>query len=167
MIIPAFLPRLALSVRQPWAHALAYGWKDIENRSWRVLSPARQHRGPFCIHASRGMTRSEYEDGRDVIESLGFACPPPAQLQRGGIIGAARIVDVVKDHDSPWFSGPRGLVVADASPVDFIPAGGRLDFFEWRPLEGSDAPVSPARWMLPTAPSQTSLPVDDRQGVLL
>lgn len=41
------LPRLALSIRQPWAHACAAGWKDIENRKWRTAI-----RGPICIHAS-------------------------------------------------------------------------------------------------------------------
>lgn len=156
------LPRLALSVRQPWAFALAVGWKDIENRSWRVLSSVRQHRGPFCIHASKGMTRDEYESAADTFAALGYACPPAAELKRGGIIGVARVVDIVKQHASPWFSGPRGLVIADAEPVDFIPASGKLDFFEWRRGDPADVP-SPARWMLPKPPA----PMQPQQGLLL
>lgn len=37
----------ALSVRQPWAWAIAKGYKTIENRS-----RATSHRGPLAIHAS-------------------------------------------------------------------------------------------------------------------
>lgn len=144
------LPRLALSVRQPWAFALALGWKDVENRSWRVLSGTRKHRGPFCIHASRGMTRAEYEQAAETISGLGFECPAPDELPRGGIVGVATLVDIVRDHDSPWFFGPRGLVVADARLVEFIPAAGALDFFEWKPGDPADVPP-PARWMLPAA----------------
>lgn len=146
------LPRLALSIRQPWAHAIAAGWKDIENRSWRVITPQRRHVGDFAIHASKGMTRDEYEDCADYCADLGFALPPAADLRRGGIIGVARIVSIVKSSDSPWFFGPKGLVIADARPVNFVPAAGRLDFFEWKPA-AADYPPPPARWMLPSQPS--------------
>lgn len=37
----------ALSVRQPWAWAIARGHKAVENRSW-----ATAHRGHLLIHAS-------------------------------------------------------------------------------------------------------------------
>ena len=37
----------ALSVRQPWAWAVARGHKDVENRSWTTA-----HRGPLLLHAS-------------------------------------------------------------------------------------------------------------------
>lgn len=149
------LPRLALSVRQPWAFCLAAGWKDIENRSWRRGNPGLNFRGEFCIHASTGMTRDEYEGCAELCEDLGFVCPPPADLLRGGIIGIARITEVVTFHPtSLWFFGPVGLVIADARPIDFIPVGGRLGFFDWRELlpfakNGGPLPVPPAKWMLP------------------
>ena len=44
---PTPTPQPALSVRQPWAWALLYGGKTIENRTW----PTR-HRGRIWIHAS-------------------------------------------------------------------------------------------------------------------
>lgn len=161
------LPRLALSVRQPWAYALAMGWKPLENRSWRVLTPPRQHRGEFCIHAAKGMTRKEYEEAAEFFEDLGYSCPPPSELKRGGIVGRARVVDVVKHLDSPWFFGPRGLVIADAVPVDFIPAVGRLDFFAWTPADATIVPAA-AKWMLPrpARAEQARLPIDDCQGRL-
>lgn len=37
----------ALSVRQPWAWAVARGRKDVENRSWTTA-----HRGALLLHAS-------------------------------------------------------------------------------------------------------------------
>lgn len=36
----------AITVRQPWAWAIAIGAKDVENRSWQ-----RTYRGPVAIHA--------------------------------------------------------------------------------------------------------------------
>ena len=168
----SILPRLALSVRQPWAHCLAIGWKPVENRSWRSTNPGLKVRGPFAIHASMGMTRDEYEGCAELCEDLGFSCPAPADLPRGGIVGVATIVDIVSDFDSPWFFGPRGLVVADARPVEFIAVGGRLGFFEWEPLlpfRRNDSPEPPAKWMLTRAMAapKASGHADDRQGRLL
>ncbi|WP_176479187.1 hypothetical protein [Mesorhizobium sp. WSM3860] len=123
------LPKLALSVRQPWAHCLMMGWKPVENRSWRAGNPGLKFRGDFVIHASTGMTRDEYEDCADLCRSLGFQCPPPAELARGGIVGVGTIVDIVTELDSPWFFGPKGLIIANARPVEFIPVAGQLGFF--------------------------------------
>ena len=154
------LPRLALSVRQPWAWAILYAGKDIENRSWRHPNPGLQFRGQVCLHAAKGLTRAEYDDARQAIAHIGGSCPAAADLQRGGIIGLVDIVDVVKDSNSPWFAGPRGLVLANPQFVPFIPAVGQLGFFEWAPADASIVPA-PAKWMLPQVeqprPAQGSL----------
>jgi hypothetical protein len=155
------LPRLALSVRQPWAYALVHRWKSVENRSWRNPNPGLKYRGEFCIHASKGMTRYEYEDAAEFMQGLGFDVPPPAELQRGGIIGVATIVDVVKEMSSPWFFGPRGLVIENARPVEFQPSSGALGFFAWQPMDPALVPA-PARWMLPKIP-----PSEPEQEMLL
>ncbi len=42
----------ALTVRQPWAHMIAYGGKTIENRVWET-----RHRGLLAIHAGSGWDR--------------------------------------------------------------------------------------------------------------
>lgn len=163
------LPKWALSVRQPWAHCLVMRWKDIENRSWRRPNPGLNFRGEFAIHASTGMTQREYRDCRDYCDELGFALPIPSLLLRGGIVGVGRVVDIVTTHDSAWFFGPKGLVIADARPIDFIPVGGQLGFFEWRkllPFAKNGKPVEPAKWMLPTALTKP-VPVEDKQGSLL
>lgn len=61
----------ALSIRQPWAWLIVNGHKDIENRSW----PTR-FRGKFLVHASNGMTRSEYEEASRTAEDNGVDLPP-------------------------------------------------------------------------------------------
>jgi hypothetical protein len=118
---------LALSIRQPWCWLILHAGKNIENRTW-----ATKYRGPILIHASKGMTRDEYEDAAD------FACftcgaqemAPFETLQRGGIVGRARIVDCVTASDSPWFCGPFGFVLEDIEPLPFRPLRGALGFFD-------------------------------------
>lgn len=124
----ADLPELALSIRQPWAWAIIHAGKDIENRNWRT-----DVRGPICIHASSGMTKSEWSEGAYFISRLtGVSTPAAISLDRGGIIGTAEIVGCVDASDSPWFFGRYGFVLRNAQPVNFIPVKGLLGFFDWR-----------------------------------
>ena len=105
-----------------------YGGKDIENRSW-----ATSYRGPLLIHASKGMTKREYEVFCELVCGIpGVEIPDPASLARGGIIGRVRLVDCVEDANtsSPWFFGPYGFVLKDPEPLPFKPMRGRLGFFE-------------------------------------
>lgn len=55
---------------------------------------------------------------------------PPDEWKLGGIVGIAEIVDVVRDHSSPWFFGPVGLVIRNARPLNFMPVRGQLGFFD-------------------------------------
>lgn len=127
MIYPE-LPRLALSIRQPWTWAILHAGKDVENRDWPT-----KVRGPICLHASAGMTHDEYEDF--CLTTLGAVMPkvPPFNaLVRGGIVGVAAIVDCVTTARSPWFFGRYGFVLADCRSVPFIAVKGKLGFFDWR-----------------------------------
>lgn len=151
------LPSVALSVRQPWAWAIIHAGKDIENRSWQAVNWGLNQRGRVAIHASKGIGRDEYDDARDTINQIlkahpasGFECPAAIDLLRGGIIGTVDVVDVVTDSDSDWFFGPRGLVLRNPAPCEFIPAVGALGYFSWKPADKSIVPV-PAKWMLPAA----------------
>jgi hypothetical protein len=125
---------LALSIRQPWASLIILAGKDIESRNWPTYT-----RGPILIHAAQGMTKKEYE------EAMGFAhqiAPhriskllfngllQASNLQRGGIIGSANLVDCVRRSESPWFQGPNGFVLRDPKPLPFVPFKGVLGFFE-------------------------------------
>lgn len=128
----------AISVRQPWAWLIVNGHKDIENRDW----PTR-FRGPVFIHASKGMTRAEYEDCRDHAESCGVAIPAFEDLERGGIVGATTITDCISSSESPWFFGRFGFVLADSGPLPFAPLKGQLGFFDID--RGGESPYGGAR----------------------
>lgn len=121
----------ALSVRQPWAWLLSTGWKNVENRTWPT-----SFRGRFLIHASKTMTEADYRAcilflqgfswGPDVLAVI----PDPKMLKRGGIVGEATLLDCVKSHDSEWFTGDYGFVMADPHQLKFYPLKGALGFFE-------------------------------------
>jgi len=115
----------ALSIRQPWAWLIVNGHKDIENRDWWT-----RFRGPVLIHASKGMTRDEYEDCQFLADGLGIELPEFGSLERGGIVGRAVITGCVKNSDSPWFFGRYGFVIADAEPLTFQSLKGALGFFD-------------------------------------
>lgn len=60
------LPAKALSVRQPWAWAILHAGKDVENRSAAALRHMRiEPLSGIALHASKGMTRDEYEEAAE------------------------------------------------------------------------------------------------------
>lgn len=142
------IPVAALSVRQPWAWAIIYGGKDIENRTAVAINKGSMRCQRIAIHASKGMTRGEYWDAHHFMLGIGVDCPPPDQLRRGGMIGSVDVIDIVAKSSSPWFFGPRGLVLANPKACDFVPAVGQLGYFRWKEADASIVP-EPARWMLP------------------
>ena len=140
-------PEFALSVRQPWADAIIHGGKDIENRSWQAVNHGLKRRGRICIHASASMTRREYESARRFIEECGAYCPRPHKLRFGRIIGSVEVIDVVTESDSPWWMGPRGLVLANPQPIhDNRLVVGQLGYFKWKFEDISGPEAKP--WMV-------------------
>lgn len=131
----------ALSLRQPWAWMVVNapdGYrKNIENRKWST-----GFRGEFLIHAAKGMTVPEYRNVLDWVRDRGLLAgvdvPKPADLQRGGIIGRAELVDVLYPHPSEpraaWHMNMQfGFVLANVRPTPFVPCRGMLSFFEVPP----------------------------------
>lgn len=108
-----------LSIKQPYPHHIFHSGKDVENRDWPTKG-----RGWFLIHA--GVSKTEV-DRDDPVE---MAAP------RGGIVGAARIVDCVTEMDSQWFFGRYGFVLRDAFPLPLVPCRGQLGFFALEPSVG-------------------------------
>jgi hypothetical protein len=126
------IPKLALSIQQPWAWLIVNGHKDIENRSW-----ATKFRGPVAIHAGKKLDRSAHDDVRKGIHpALGslitYAEYNVEEPGLGGIIGVATITGCVTHSPSPWFFGTFGFTLEEARPVPFIPVKGALGFFDWR-----------------------------------
>lgn len=119
-----------LSIRQPWAWLIVNGGKDIENRKWST-----KYRGPVLIHASKGMTRAEFHAAKDFAFWAYGGClctnfPSFDDLERGGIVGLAEIVDCVSQSKSPWFMGDFGFVLRNARLLPFFPMRGMLGFFD-------------------------------------
>ena len=104
----ARLQIMALTVIQPWAHAIVHLGKQIENRDW----PA-QYRGWLAIHAGRETPKAEYEGFFEFCgeRDLFVQMPRRADLVTSAIIGVARLTHCVRRHDSPWFVGDYGWVL--------------------------------------------------------
>lgn len=128
----------ALSMKQPWAWMVVQPsplWKDIENR--REGFSQKSFRGDFYVHATR-CTEDYYRDALLwVSERFGYLSldvPPREKLRTGGIIGKARIVDVLPPSRFgayPWhMEGQYGFVLEDRKPLPFVSCPGMLGF--WR-----------------------------------
>ncbi len=163
----------ALSLREPWLWAIFDAGKRVENRVWNL-----SYRGPVLLHASAGMLNYEFHEARQWMVRRGFArhpdiplgtmsdvalrvagidpeklplFPEMADLQRGGIVGRARIVDVLppsapkthkaltlhgalKETDAkpraPWHVPSQyGFVLADVEKLPFVPYKGSQRLF--------------------------------------
>ena len=127
----------ALSIRQPWPWAIQHLGKRVENRKWNT-----HYRGDFFIHASQGLTWDELEGFADFVRAEKLSGDVagqrmrPDSFERGGLVGVARLVDVVKSADllpagqRPWFFGPVGFLLADIRSFPLIPCKGALGFFD-------------------------------------
>lgn len=88
----------AITVRQPWAWAIAHAGKDIENRSGNT-----RYRGPIAIHAGKQRSARGAVDPR-VLASARRLDVWLDRLPLGAIIAVAELVDVHPDADCcrPW-----------------------------------------------------------------
>lgn len=120
----------ALTVRQPYAQAIAAGQKLVENRT-----RATSYRGPLAIHAGLAWHLDGLEDGR-VLDAVG--CPLRAwhydQWPRGVVVAIAQLVDCHRADGccKPW-GDPEAYhwVLADVRVLaDPVPAKGRLGLWE-------------------------------------
>lgn len=133
----------ALSLCVPWTFAVLYCEKRIANRVWST-----NFRGTFLIHASQGYAypiprsqvaphpskRERYETCAAEIHRIsGRDVPSYDQIERGGIVGVARVVAVRPPllNVGPWaMKGQHGFVLADVAPLSFIPCNGALQFWD-------------------------------------
>jgi ASCH domain len=110
----------ALSIRQPWAWAVAAGHKRVENRTWST-----SYRGPLAIHAARVLERHA---SATVARLAGE--PVPEGLALGAVIAVAHLIEVVQSFDDPWFVGPYGFVLANVRPIAPVLCIGQQRFFD-------------------------------------
>ena len=118
----------ALTIKQPYAHLIACGIKDIENRSWQT-----KYRGRILIHAAAtefkggwdALTQSQKHDARYNLKD---------QKHLSAIIGTVEIVDCVRNHPSVWANeGEWNWVLAN--PIIFkepiLNVKGKLSLWEY------------------------------------
>jgi len=128
----------ALTVKQPWAHLICSGIKDVENRTWKT-----NFRGRVLIHASAKPERINTLGETFSIEQLtmishhglshGFRfrdCD-----ENSAIIGSVEIVDCVQEYDSIWAEkGVWNWVLANPvvfdKPIENVK--GKLSFWEYQ-----------------------------------
>jgi hypothetical protein len=137
------VPLNAISVRQPWADLIASGVKNVENREWTPPPVAKGHL--IAIHAGKTVDREAWSSAYQIVAKLGLLDvfpaikgfgkalvraetmkPRAAQAEikaamaassYGAIVAVARIENVVKASDSPWFFGPFGWELGDVTPL--------------------------------------------------
>ncbi|WP_063842725.1 ASCH domain-containing protein [Sphaerimonospora mesophila] len=115
----------ALTVRNPWAWAIAHGVKTIENRTWNTT-----YRGRLAIHAA---ARPDREDAfARVYELTGaYVLKSPASA----IVAVVDLVDVCTAQDcecGPWaVPGQLHWQFANARELpDPVPCKGRLGLWD-------------------------------------
>lgn len=93
----------AITVRQPWAWAIAHGGKSIENRS-----RGTSYRGRLLIHAGFAWSERGAHDPRVSGAWDAIAAASPALIAglqtRGAVVAVAELVDVHPDAGCcrPW-----------------------------------------------------------------
>jgi hypothetical protein len=137
----------AITVKQPWAWAIALGGKTVENRS-----RGTSYRGTLLIHAGKGWSERGASDvrvltaWRDPWHDQRHLVVAPELVPLGAVIAVAQLVDSHPDADCcrPWgeseyseTSGRRRtvvhhLVLENVVPLaEPVPCPGALGL--WRP----------------------------------
>ncbi len=118
----------ALTIRQPWVHAILREGKNIENRTWQV-----DYRGWIAIHAAA-------VPAPNAVYPRGARVPNLDTLDYGAICGVVRVVDIVTASRSKWFTPNDdskvnlGWVLEDVIVLKKpIPCKGRLRLWEVPP----------------------------------
>lgn len=113
----------ALTIRQPWAGAIAHQTKRVENRSWKL--PAKHEGAHILIHAGAERDRNAVVHG-------------PNLDVYGAIVAVATVTGFHWSDDGqccgPWgFENTYHWTLTDVTALDPIPCKGRLQFWEPSP----------------------------------
>ena len=129
----------ALSIREPWATAIAEGGKTIETRSWST-----PYRGPLLICASKAFDEHALpvaaEGAGLPVEQVRAGLTP----RLGKAIAIANLIDcrpmAPADEEAALCGCGPGLfawVLTDVQPIPHFPVKGKLGLFDARlPGEG-------------------------------
>jgi hypothetical protein len=108
----------ALTVKAPWATAIARFGKDIENRSWKP--PAGVLGTPIAIHEGAGLVRAgllelEQEFGKVPYEHGIITCTAIVQGwidANGDHSDSLTAREAARARRSPWYGGDVGWVLS-------------------------------------------------------
>lgn len=142
----------AITVCQPWAWAIAQGYKRVDNRTWQT-----RYRGPILIHAGR--ERTKYAGVWQHLRSAEFAAaakrprdkalasvpwPTPEEVPYGAIVAVAKLIECVHWNTvlalpiqyqalrcHPFAAGPWCWLLGDIEAIEPMPARGQRGLWEW------------------------------------
>ena len=151
----------ALSIRQPWAYAILFAGKRVENRSW-----ATRYRGRILIHASA--TRGDAQWWASALPAIAAAAPTPSlvpkwEMPMGALVAWAYLVECRRDWTPPgqerWCEPAAWHWLLEdvrifAEPVPYKGARGLFEVAETKEL--LDAMADAGRAHMP--PAARSLP---------
>ncbi len=103
----------ALTLHAPWAYAVAWKGKNIENRTW--APPARLVGQRLAIHAGLAQPRADWDALSMIAGRLGLVVTA-SDVPRGAIVAIATVAGLVGEEDAranPWFVGPCGWILRD------------------------------------------------------
>ena len=136
----------ALTLTCPWAHAVAYWGKPIENRTWR---PPRELFGQrLAIHAGRSPFR-ERKDGALIASAKGAD-----ELVEALVFCAKASGGRVPPGPSAWLHERSSAILCVATVAGWVRDNGEFDVLSSLPgardLAGSPGPwfVGPYGWVL-------------------
>lgn len=141
---------IALSVHAPWAWALMFGGKDVENRGPKFprRRAGRELLGRVWVHASLKPNLSENSTGW--LRRLAAECRPIDEIleatgrngvhlndgvwmkrNRGHIVGSVEVYGYAQTSTSPWYV-PDSLAILVRNPQPLakpVPARGALGWW--------------------------------------
>lgn len=125
-------PTFVLTVRQPWAWAIIYGGKTIENRTWKPRRPTEVliHAGVIFEQHGLAALRRMRKDGL-------ISRPVPRTFASGQIIGKVDVTGWDDDDSTDPWAVPDHWHWHLSNPVaawPAIPVTGQPTF--WRPPAG-------------------------------
>jgi hypothetical protein len=93
----------ALTIRQPWAHLIVLGMKNIENRSWKTNYCGRiyVHAALNTAHGIEPIARYLYSEWKHLSPDFRHELAQTSFI-KSAIIGEVDIIDCVQNHHSVW-----------------------------------------------------------------
>ncbi|MDD4874690.1 MAG: hypothetical protein PHE15_06970 [Dehalococcoidales bacterium] len=137
----------ALSIKQPWAWLICRGFKDVENRPWKINAKGYSPKACTIDLPARVYVHTCKQMDFDGLMSIITGDFGDLSLKQrkwlnnneliieqmcGALIGEVDIVDCAKDSKSPWAAAGQYQFMLK-NPVLYdkpIPYKGHLGFFE-------------------------------------